>query len=517
MESTSKREGPSDTEVEGSTPTSTHDVLFPALGAIAALHHPHLATLRRAASGTGFELVEEPGLSLEKLIEGPNGEGRLALRIRVRILLDVFSGLAALHRAKVDEKPIGFVHGEVAPHNILVGRDGVGKLVPLVESHWSTPPVPAEASLGYVAPERLLGDVFDQRADIFSVGVLLWEAIAEKRLFHNMRMDSIVTQLVGKKLSRPESSPSSQWADALADVAMQAIAVDPEDRWPHVGVMGAEIEAIAAGRLASSEEIALLVRSRLGEQVPSIIPVSDAEPPPEAPKPSSLPPGVSSMAFGPAPPSAYSGAAPAGGLVIWRGPQSVRPSPELAPRREFVRPAVGEPVSKRRGRHRTEASAGQSRIAWVAFGVGIALFGIAVHELLARDPSSPVPSADETAAAAAKPIARPEPVAPPPVAPPTPPKRDVGQRASPAPGRTDVASGTRSTSKPSAPNAVAPRTTSPSRASSKGSAPPQSQAATAPKPAPASQVEPAPAAPPAEPAPEPPAPEPKPKEDPFGI
>src|SRR5437763_17217821 len=120
MESSSKRGGAGDAE-EGSSPTSAHDVRFPALRAISELRHRHLAPLQRAPAGPGFDLGETSGLSLAKLVEGPNGEGRLALRFRVRILLDVLSGLAALHRAKLDGAPIGFVHGEVAPHNIFVG------------------------------------------------------------------------------------------------------------------------------------------------------------------------------------------------------------------------------------------------------------------------------------------------------------------------------------------------------------------------------------------------------------
>src|SRR5215471_11216454 len=124
MESSFKSGGANDVDAEGSSPASADDVRFPALRAVGELRHPHLTPLTRASTGQGFELEDADGISLSKLIEGPNGEGRLALRIRVRILLDVLSGLAALHRAKLDGKPIGFVHDEVASQNIVVGRDG---------------------------------------------------------------------------------------------------------------------------------------------------------------------------------------------------------------------------------------------------------------------------------------------------------------------------------------------------------------------------------------------------------
>src|SRR5882724_4722191 len=152
MESASKGTETSDPSAAGSSPPSGDALRITALLAIAELRHPHLATLRRAASGPGYEIEPFPGLTFVDLAESVAYDPALALRVRVRILLDVLSGLAALHRAKQDGKDIGFVHGEVAPHNIAVGRDGIGRLVPLAASHWSDPPVPASESLGYVAP-----------------------------------------------------------------------------------------------------------------------------------------------------------------------------------------------------------------------------------------------------------------------------------------------------------------------------------------------------------------------------
>jgi serine/threonine-protein kinase len=480
------------------------------------MRHPHLATLQPAPTGNGFELEPSDGLSLEKLVEGPNGEGRLALRIRVRILLDVLSGLAALHRAKVDGKPIGFVHGEVAPHNIIVGRDGLGRLVPLVQSHWSTPPVPAEESLGYVAPERLLGDVFDQRADVFSVGVLLWEAITEKRLFQNMRMDSIVTQLVGNKVERPPAPPAAPWADALADVAMQALSVDPADRWPQIGVMGAEIESIAEGALASSDEIARLVRYRLGERIP---------PPTEAPitASTSVAPRTSSLPPSGAPASGAPGrasGAPPQGLVVWRGPAILRTPRTPADggrRRDSMRPSVSD---LDRGRPSREIVVRQSRIIWAAVGVGLALFAITAYELVDRDPPSSGASAN-TAQVTEPPTPAPPPVAAPVPAPAPPPRENTAPTV--AAGRSRDGVDTARSSTKSGPSTPVGRN-SLGRASSKSESPSagdstRSQGKAAPTPAPTPTATPAPAPPPP-PAASPPEPAPpplKPKEDPFGI
>src|SRR4051812_30582372 len=90
------------------------------LRAIADLRHPHLVPVRRSGE-VEFDLETESATSLAEL----SRDRPLPLRFQVRLLLDALSGLAALHQAKLNGKPLSFVHGELAPRNILVGRDGV--------------------------------------------------------------------------------------------------------------------------------------------------------------------------------------------------------------------------------------------------------------------------------------------------------------------------------------------------------------------------------------------------------
>src|SRR5258706_4669616 len=130
MESASKGTETSDPNAGASSPPSGDAVRISALTTIAELRHPHLAALRPTPSGVGFEVEPSPGLTFVELAESVSDDAALGLRVRVRVLLDVLSGLAALHRAKQEGKNIGFVHGEVAPHNITVGRDGLRRLVP---------------------------------------------------------------------------------------------------------------------------------------------------------------------------------------------------------------------------------------------------------------------------------------------------------------------------------------------------------------------------------------------------
>jgi hypothetical protein len=197
-----------------------------------------------------FELAAQRGLA---------GYG---LARALRILLDVLNGLIALHDTKT-EAGTPFVHGEVVPALLRVDRQGVGRLVPLAAWHrFKIGAPPARERQGHLAPERLLGDAIDQRADVFSCGVLLWEALAGRRLFETDSVDSIVTRLMGGKLQLPELPPELAWAVPLKAVAMCALAVDPAQRFADCAELAAAIEEVAGAQVATHEDVAVYFGAR---------------------------------------------------------------------------------------------------------------------------------------------------------------------------------------------------------------------------------------------------------------
>src|SRR4029079_3939663 len=160
-------------------PHSAEEKGLDVVRAIAELRHPHLVPMRERGDG-GYDADLGASRSLAEL---QAARGPLPLRVALRILLDALSGLSALHRARIGVQSLDFVHGELTPDNVVVGADGVARLVPLVEGHWSPIPRDNPRARVYTAPEKLLGDDFDQRADVFSAGVLLWEAMMGQSLF----------------------------------------------------------------------------------------------------------------------------------------------------------------------------------------------------------------------------------------------------------------------------------------------------------------------------------------------
>jgi serine/threonine-protein kinase len=234
--------------------------------------HPALAPMRPA--GAGYALDLPFGSAWFALTPG-RGFAGYGLSRALRMLLDVLAGLTVLHETE-DPSDAPFVHGEVVPALIRVDAQGIARLQPLAPWHWQTSETPFSAeATGHLAPERLLGDAMDGRADVYSAGVLLWEALAGKRLFEDISADEIITRLMGGKVKLPELPPELAWAIPLKPIAMRALSVDPEQRFTDCPELAAAIEAVARGRIASHAMVAtrFAAPARAPTSFPPVAPV----------------------------------------------------------------------------------------------------------------------------------------------------------------------------------------------------------------------------------------------------
>src|SRR5262249_22942699 len=104
------------------------------------------------------------------------------------IVCDVLQGLHAAHEAHDDDgRPLGIVHRDVSPQNVLVGVDGVSRVcdfgVAKAAGRMSTTGTGTlKGKLEYMAPEQLRGTV-STRTDVYAAGIVLWELLAQRRLF----------------------------------------------------------------------------------------------------------------------------------------------------------------------------------------------------------------------------------------------------------------------------------------------------------------------------------------------
>lgn len=218
-----------------------------------------------------FEVGEEGGeqyLAMEYLEGAPLN--RIASRARSRpappgVLLRVIAdALAGLHHAHelcdADGSTLGIVHRDASPHNIFVTYEGRTKIVDFGIARSARAEEPRTRKLtgkvGYMAPEQARCLPLDRRADVFVLGVVLWEVIAGRKMWDRQSDMEILHRLVSGDLPRlREVCPSVP--EALARICDRALALAPEDRYASAAEMREAILAYldGAGLSVSAEDV----------------------------------------------------------------------------------------------------------------------------------------------------------------------------------------------------------------------------------------------------------------------
>ncbi|HQB47112.1 MAG TPA: serine/threonine-protein kinase, partial [Polyangiaceae bacterium] len=160
---------------------------------VAGIRHQHVVpVLEVGASDHGYYLVmeyiegENLGTFLTQAIET---KSPIPPNVVVRILLDVLAGLHAAHEhVDADGHPIGLVHRDVSPQNILIDTNGVARIADFGVAHAtsrlsSTRSGQLKGKVAYMAPEQARGEGVSPRSDVFAAAIVLWESLTSRRLF----------------------------------------------------------------------------------------------------------------------------------------------------------------------------------------------------------------------------------------------------------------------------------------------------------------------------------------------
>jgi hypothetical protein len=184
---------------------------------------------------------------------------------------------------RLDELSTARVIGEAAEaiHKLQKGGKPLGTLSPqaiAVSSAGVRVDPPSAASTAYSAPEKLRGQAGDRRSDVFSLGVVLWEALAHARLFDGAT-DDAAKQAVLERDVRPPSELNANVPAELDAICKKALARDPADRYQSAKVMAAEIAAVLddASYPESHERIAAYLEQAFPAGAPAAAP-ADAAP-----------------------------------------------------------------------------------------------------------------------------------------------------------------------------------------------------------------------------------------------
>lgn len=180
------------------------------------------------ASGMRLKVATRPAAVGTTWLElfHPGSPSELTLEARVRVVADVAGALIQIH----DNPGIPRQHrrhGRLTPRHVLVTVDGSACLFYVKEPFSRL--LPPQPDLGYLAPELLTqSTASNQQCDIFSMGVLLWEALDNGRLFPHRRAAAI-SRLSSRSLPAPRVN--EEWALPLSEVALRALAHEPADRY----------------------------------------------------------------------------------------------------------------------------------------------------------------------------------------------------------------------------------------------------------------------------------------------
>jgi eukaryotic-like serine/threonine-protein kinase len=235
----------------------------------ARLSHPNVVQTNEVGNeGNRYFIAMEylEGQPLNRVIHRLSRAEGLPLAMHLRVIIDVLSGLHHAHElTDYDGTPLGVVHRDVTPHNVFLTYDGQVKVVDFgiakaMNSSAETRTGVLKGKVAYMAPEQARGERVDRRADIFSVGVLLWEAATGKRLWKGVPDITILQRLLSGDIPAP-STLRPEVLPGLEHICLRALSNRREDRYATAAELQAELEAFLEdiGSRANSREVGKLV------------------------------------------------------------------------------------------------------------------------------------------------------------------------------------------------------------------------------------------------------------------
>jgi serine/threonine protein kinase len=171
----------------------------------------------------------------------------LPLGMHLHILAETLAGLHYAHElTDFDGSPLNVVHRDVSPHNAMVGYDGHVKILDFgiakaADSSSDTRTGIMKGKCAYMAPEQFGGMTVDRRADLFAVGVMLWQALTGRRLWKGLSDADIFAHLSRGEIPTPRSLKPDV-PEELERICMRALSPRPEERFGNAAEFESAIE-----------------------------------------------------------------------------------------------------------------------------------------------------------------------------------------------------------------------------------------------------------------------------------
>jgi serine/threonine-protein kinase len=229
------------------------------------IRHPHVVEISDLGEQDGvLFLVMEwiDGIPLNQLMKAAKPHGGIPLPIGVRLVMQACAGLHAAHELQnAKGQPVGLVHRDISPQNILVTYDGVTKVVDFgvakatALGNSATAAGQLKGKVSYMAPEQVRGETIDRRVDIFALGIVLYALTTGK---HPFRRESEAATMYTIASNDPVVAPRKFLPDypaGLEAVLLKALAKDASDRYATASeFLRALDQALPVAERANTEE-----------------------------------------------------------------------------------------------------------------------------------------------------------------------------------------------------------------------------------------------------------------------
>ena len=228
-------------------------------------------------SGSTYFIVMEyvDGMNLRALTDSLRRQRiRLELSHSLFVSMEICKGLGYAHdmRNPEDDRPLGIVHRDISPPNVLLSRNGEVKLADFglakaASQVETTDPGIVKGKFSYLSPEAASGQPVDFRADIFACGIVLFEMLTGRRLFYG-ETDYQTVELVRQTHIPALASLNPQAPAELEAVVRRALARDPDQRFQHAYELQDALAQILfdRGMKVTSRDLAKIVRRCIEEQ-----------------------------------------------------------------------------------------------------------------------------------------------------------------------------------------------------------------------------------------------------------
>ncbi len=265
------------------------------------LHHPNVVEpLDWGRDDSGSYLVMEfvSGDSLRALLNAREfAQSPLPIETVVDIIARAAAGLQAAHSLRNDDgELLDLVHRDVSPSNVMIGYDGSVKLIDFGVAKARTEANQTEAGMvkgkfGYMSPEQIQAHPLDRRSDLFSLGIVAWEALTLCRLYSGHR-DLEIMRMICDEEPVPPSDLRPGVPPELDRIVLRCLAKNREERYPDCQAVIDDLRALAPSNEQSRKALAHLAREAMAERKAWIEQVTGQPVPEEESRPAIEPDGT---------------------------------------------------------------------------------------------------------------------------------------------------------------------------------------------------------------------------------